>query len=276
MAARIVILLSLLSTLLFAETQIPGQTAAQKLDAFRNVGIDQKLNSQLPLQLRFKDETGQTVSLGQYFTTKPAVLALVYYDCPMLCDMVLNGVVRAISEISLKPGKDFQIVTVSFNPSETWQLAAAKKASYIEKLGRPEAAPGWHFLTGDDDAIRQLADAAGFRYNYNPETKQYAHAAGIMVTTPEGKISRYYYGVSFPPRDIRFGLIEASNDKIGTPVDQVLLYCFHYDPVTGKYGMVIRNVIRVMGSLTVGALGILLFVLMRGERQARGERQHAA
>jgi protein SCO1/2 len=257
---------------LCAETQIPGQTAAHKLDAFRNVGIDQKLNSQLPLQLTFKDETGQTVTLGKYFTTKPAVLALVYYDCPMLCDMVLNGVVRAISEISLKPGKDFQIVTVSFNPSETWQLAASKKANYIEKLGHPEAAQGWHFLTGDDAAIRQLADAAGFRYNYNPETKQFAHAAGIMVATPEGKISRYYYGVSFPPRDIRFGLIEASNDKIGTPVDQVLLYCFHYDPVTGKYGMVIRNVIRVMGSLTVGALGILLFVLMRGER----EKQHAA
>ena len=233
----------------------------------RNVGIDQKLNAQLPLELRFKDESGQSVRLGQYFVNKPVVLALVYYECPMLCDMVLNGLIHGMEKMTLNLGKDFEIVTVSFNPHETWALAEAKKTTYLEKLNRPGAGQSWHFLTGDENAIRQLADSVGFRYAYDPQTNQYAHASGIMVITPEGKVSRYFYGIQYEPRDLRLGLVEASHHKIGSPADELLLFCFHYDPSTGKYGFVIMNVIRTLGSATVVALGALLFVLIRKDRQ---------
>jgi len=233
----------------------------------RGVGIDQNLNAQIPLELTFKDETGQTVRLGQYFRQKPVVLALVYYECPMLCDMVLNGLTHSMEQISLNLGHDFDVVTVSFNPKETWQLAAAKKANYVEKYQRTGAAEGWHFLTGQEDAIKKLAGTAGFHYKYDPVTKQFAHAAGIMVLTPEGRIARYFYGIEYKPRDFRLGLVEASRNKIGTPVDAILLFCYHYDPMTGKYGIVIMNVIRTLGSATVIALGMLLFFLIRRDRQ---------
>jgi protein SCO1/2 len=232
----------------------------------RGVGIDQNLNGQIPLELLFKDETGQTVRLGQYFRQKPVVLALVYYECPMLCDMVLNGLTHSMEQITLNIGRDFDVVSVSFNPRETWQLAAAKKANYVEKYQRKGAAEGWHFLTGKEDAIKKLADAAGFHYKYEPVTKQFAHAAGIMVLTPEGRIARYFYGIEYKPRDFRLGLVEASRNKIGSPVDAILLFCYHYDPMTGKYGPIISNVIRALGSATVIALGTLLFVLIRRER----------
>ena len=232
----------------------------------RGVGIDQNLNGQVPLELLFKDDTGQTVRLGQYFRQKPVVLALVYYECPMLCDMVLNGLTHSMEQITLNIGKDFDVVSVSFNPRETWQLAAAKKANYVEKYQRKGAAEGWHFLTGQEDAIKKLADAAGFHYKYEPVTKQFAHAAGIMVLTPEGRIARYFYGIEYKPRDFRLGLVEASRNKIGSPVDAIMLFCYHYDPMTGKYGPIISNVIRVLGSATVIALGALLFVLIRRER----------
>jgi protein SCO1/2 len=232
----------------------------------RNVGIDQKLNAQLPLELRFKDENGQSVRFGQYFVKKPVVLALVYYECPMLCDMVLTGLVHSMEKMTLNIGGDFDIVTVSFNPHDTWALAAAKKSSYLEKLKRPGAEQNWHFLTGDEAAIQQLAGSVGFRYAYDPKTNQFAHASGIMVITPEGKVSRYFYGIQYEPRDLRLGLVEASNHKIGSPADELLLFCFHYDPTTGKYGFVIMNVIRTLGSATVVALGTLLFVLIRKDR----------
>ncbi len=232
----------------------------------RGVGIDQNLNGQVPLELLFKDETGQTVRLGQYFRQKPVVLTLVYYECPMLCDMVLNGLTHSMEQITLNIGKDFDVVSVSFNPHETWQLAGAKKANYVEKYQRKGAAEGWHFLTGQEDAIKKLADAAGFHYKYDPVTKQFAHAAGIMVLTPEGRIARYFYGIEYKPRDFRLGLVEASRNKIGSPVDAIMLFCYHYDPMTGKYGPIISNVIRVFGSATVIALGMLLFVLIRRER----------
>ena len=232
----------------------------------RNVGIDQKLNAQLPLELTFKDETGQSVRLGEYFVRKPVVLALVYYECPMLCDMVLNGLLHSMEKMTLDIGKDFEVVTVSFNPQESWQLAQNKKTNYLEKFNRPEARQGWHFLTGQEAAIKQLADSVGFRYTYDPRTKQFAHASGVMVITPEGKVSRYFYGIQYEPRDLRLGLVEASNHKIGSPVDELLLFCFHYDPTTGKYGMAIMNTIRALGSATVLALGTLLFVLIRKDR----------
>lgn len=232
----------------------------------RNVGIDQKLNAQIPLELTFKDESGDTVRLGQYFVRRPVVLTLVYYQCPMLCDMVLNGLEHTMQKMTLNIGRDYDVVTVSFNPHETWGLASAKKMTYVERFARPEAAKSWHFLTGEEANIKQLADAVGFRYVYDPNTKQFAHASGIMVITPEGKVSRYFYGIQYEPRDLRLGLVEASNHKIGSPADELLLFCFHYDPATGKYGFVIMNVMRTLGSATVVGLGALLFVLIRRDR----------
>jgi protein SCO1/2 len=234
----------------------------------RGVGIDQNLNGQIPLELTFREESGRSVRLGEYFRQKPVVLALVYYECPMLCDMVLNGLTHSMEQISLNLGQDYDVLAVSFNPHETWQLAASKKANYVEKYQRKGAAEGWHFLTGEEANIKQLADAAGFHYKYDPITKQFAHASGIMVLTPEGKISRYFYGIEYKPKDFRLGLVEASKNKIGNFADQVLLFCFHYDPVNGKYGLVIANVTRVVASASVLALGGLIFILLRKERQA--------
>jgi protein SCO1/2 len=240
--------------------------------AVQGVGIDQNLNAQIPLELNFKDETGQTVRLGQYFRGQPVVLALVYYECPGLCDLVLNGLSHAMEQISLNVGSDYQVVTISFNPKETWQLAGAKKANYIEKYQRTGAQAGWHFLTGREDAIKKLADTVGFRYNYDPVSNQFAHASGIMVLTPEGKIARYFYGIQYKPRDFRLGLVEASANKIGTPADQVLLFCYHYDPTTGKYGMAITEITRVLGTATVLALGAFVFIMLRRERHAAAGR----
>ena len=238
----------------------------------RGVGIDQNLNAQIPLELMFRDETGQAVRLGQYFRNKPVVLALVYYECPMLCDMVLNGLTHTMEQTTLNLGSDFDVVTVSFNAKETWQLAAAKKANYVEKYKRAGAAQGWHFLTGQEDAIKKLADTAGFHYKYDPITKQFAHASGIMVLTPEGKIARYFYGIDYKTRDFRLGLVEASQNKIGDLADQVLLFCYHYDPMTGKYGAIIQNVTKVLGSATVLGLGALVFFLMRRGTDAEPRR----
>jgi protein SCO1/2 len=262
--------LALLPTLLVFSLPAPAQQYG--LPAMvRGVGIDQNLNAQIPLELMFKDETGQAVRLGQYFRQKPVVLALVYYECPMLCDMVLNGLTHTMEQISLNLGPDYDVITVSFNPAETWQLAAAKKANYVEKYKRKGAAEGWHFLTGQADAIKKLADTAGFHYKYDPITKQFAHASAIMVLTPDGKIARYFYGIEYKPRDFRLGLVEASQNKIGDLADQVLLFCYHYDPMTGKYGAVIQNVTKVLGSATVLALGALVFVLIkRGTDSERG------
>jgi protein SCO1/2 len=248
-----------------------GSAAAQQLGLpamIRGVGIEQNLNAQVPLELMFTDEGGHAVRLGQYFRGKPVVLTLVYYECPGLCDLVLNGVTHSMEQISLNLGRDFDVVTVSFNPHDTWQLAASKKVNYIEKYQRPGAAQGWHFLTGKDDAIKSLADTVGFHYKYDPVIKQYAHASGIMLLTPEGRIARYFYGIEYKARDFRLGLVEASRNKIGSPADELLLYCFHYDPMTGKYGLVIQNVIRALGSATVLALGAFIFIMVRRDRQA--------
>jgi protein SCO1 len=232
----------------------------------RDVGIDQKLDGQVPLDLAFRDETGKTVQLAEYFGEKPVVLALVYYECPMLCTQVLNGLLRSFQILQFDVGKQFNVVTVSINPREKPDLARAKQEVYVGLYGRDGAAQGWHFLTGDDDQIRRLAKSVGYRYAYDQETGQYAHASGIMVLTPQGRISKYFYGIQYQPRDLRLGLVEASANKIGSPSDQLLLFCYHYDPATGKYGLVISNVLKVAGLVTVLGLGILLLALFRRER----------
>lgn len=248
-----------------------GSTArAQSVpDVMRDVKFDQKLNAQLPLEARFRDEAGRTVQLGEYFGRRPVVLALVYYECPMLCTFVLNGLVKGMKPLKFEPGREFDVVVVSFNPKESPQLAAEKKTAYLREYGRSRTAPGWHFLTGDEESIRRVTETAGFYYLYDPKTGQYAHASGVIVATPEGRLFRYFYGIEYTPRDLRFALVEASANKIGTPVDQLLLYCFHYDPLKGKYGLLITRVIRLAGSATVLALGTFLFVMFRRERRGQ-------
>ena len=238
--------------------------------ALQDVRIEQKLDQQLPLDLVFRDESGQQVKLGQYFGKKPVVISLVYYDCPMLCTQVLNGMVTSFRVLPFQIGKEFDVVTVSFDPRETNALATAKKKVYVDYLPermRAGANDGWHFLTGDPPSIEKLTDAVGFRYHYDEATKQFAHASAIMVATPQGRLSRYFYGIDYAPRDLRLGLIESSANKIGTPMDQLLLYCYHYDPATGKYGGAVIRVMRVAGVITV--LGILAMVLFLKARNPR-------
>ena len=231
------------------------------------VGITQRLNEQIPPEIVLRDENGRAVRLGDYFGKKPIVLSLVYFDCPALCTEVLNGELQTMKAMSLDLGKDFDAVTVSFEPKDTPALAKAKRDVYAGRYGRPGAADNWHFLTGEQSSIDALTQAAGFHYAYDPASRQYAHATAIMVLTPEGRVARYFYGVEYPARDLRLGLVEASQGKIGTPTDQVLLFCYHYDPATGKYGLVVMNVMRAAGLLTVLVLGIFMFVMFRRDRK---------
>ena len=246
-----------------------GQDNASVLPPqLRGVGIDQRLNNQVPLDLKFRDETGQIVTLGSYFGKKPVILSLVYYTCPMLCTMAENGLLNALRDVKFNIGEQFEVVTVSIDPTETPEMAMGKKAVYVGLYGRPGAKEGWHFLVGDEPSIRALAQAVGFHYNYIPETKQFAHATGIIVLTPQGKVSRYFYGILYPSRDIRLALVEASNEKIGNPVDAVLLYCCEYDPVAGKYNMVVSHVLKIAGVITLLSMGTLIIALSRGGRHA--------
>ena len=231
-----------------------------------NVGIEQRLDSQLPGDLAFRDETGQAVKLGDYFGRKPLIMNLVYYNCTMLCGEALAGLSSAMRLVKFDVGKEFEVVTVSFDPRETPEIAAAKKKDYVKRYGRPGAETGWHFLTGSADSVNALTKAVGFQYQYDPNINQFAHATAIMVLTPQGRISRYFYGVDFPPKDLRMGLVEASQGKIGNPIDAVLLYCYHYDPATGKYGAVIANILRLAAAATILILGGFIFVMLRLER----------
>jgi protein SCO1/2 len=250
---------------LLGDPMNPTQNLGIHPDLLKQVSIDQKLNDSIPLNLAFRDEHGKTVELAQYFGSKPVILTLVYYSCPMLCTQILNALDRSMENIPPTIGKDFNVVTVSIDPTEKPVLAETKQELYTGMYERPGAAKGWHFLTGDEPQIKSLADAVGFHYAYDPDSKQYAHAAAIILLTPEGRISRYFYGVTYPERDLRLGLEEASSGKIGSPVDHALLYCYHYDPHTGKYGLLISRVIQLSGALTVLIGGIALFVLFRGE-----------
>ncbi len=232
----------------------------------KEIGIDQHLNQQLPLELEFRDETGKSVQLKEYFKDRPVVLNLVYFRCPMLCGFVLDGIVKAMKPIRFTPGKDFQILTISIDPKDTPEMAMEKKLRQLKSYGRENAANGWHFLTGSQASVDALAEAVGFRYIYDEKSKQFAHAGGIMVATPAGRLSHYFYGIEYAPRDLQFALIEASKGKIGSLAEQIILLCFHYDPMTGKYGFVIMNLLRIMATLTLAALLGLITVMKFGEK----------
>jgi len=240
---------------------------ARTLPILSKVGITQNLNALVPPDVVFRDETGKSVRIGDFFGHKPIVLSLVYFDCPALCTEVLNGELRTMKAISLDLGKDFDAVTVSFEPKDTPALAKAKRDVYAGQYGRPGAADHWHFLTGEQQSIEALTNAVGFQYAYDSSIRQYAHAAAILVLTPEGRIDRYFYGVIYPARDLRLGLVEASEGKIGTLTDHALLYCYQYDPMTGKYGVVVMNVLRAAGGLTVLILGIFMTMMFLRERK---------
>lgn len=234
--------------------------------ALKEVGIEQKLGEQLPLDAAFKDENGQPVKLGNYFQKgRPVILALVYYECPMLCNEVLNGLTGSLKGMSFDAGKEFDVVAISFDARENEKpdLAKNKKAAYMERYGRPGTENGWHFLTGDQAAIDAVTKAVGFNYNWDEKTKQFAHAGGIMVVTPDGRLSKYFYGIDYAPKDLKFGLMESAESKVGTAADKLLLYCYHYDPASGTYGFAILRVLRVGGILTLLTMGIAGFLFWR-------------
>lgn len=251
---------------------LTAQNESARPNILQNVGLDQNLNAQIDAQLQFIDDNGDPVKLAQYFGQKPLILTLVYYECPMLCTLVLNGVVRALRTLDFSAGEEFEVITVSIDPGETTELAVAKKKEYLDSYGRPDAAAGWHFLTGNQDQIAELAKTVGFRYAYDEKSGEYAHASGIIVLTPEGRVAKYYYGVEYSPRDLRLGLVEASDSKIGSSVDQILLFCYHYDPSTGKYSVAIMSILRLAGVVTVLAVAVFLFTMSRRDR--RGPKAH--
>jgi protein SCO1/2 len=242
---------------------IMSPPASMRPPGLKNVGILQNLNTQIPADLTFLDENGKTVKLGDYFGRKPIILSLVYYQCTMLCGEVLAGLDSALGVLKFDVGKEFDVLTVSFDPKDTPEIAAIKKAEYLKRYKRAGAEQGWHFLTGKQPEIDALTKAAGFQYQYDPKSEQFAHATAIMILTPEGKIAQYYYGVEFAPKDLRLGLIQASSNKIGNVVDEVLLYCYHYDPNTGKYGAMVFRILRLSGAATILIMGVFLGILIR-------------
>jgi protein SCO1/2 len=249
------------------------ETVALPADALpeqlKDVGIDQNLNARVTPDLAFRDESGTPVHLSQYFKGKPVVLALVYDQCPMLCNLVMNGTLRGLRAVSLDAGSDFDVVFVSIDPRETPSQAAARHKEFTGKYKRSGSERGWHFLTGQEHEIRKLAAEVGFRYTFDATNGQYNHASAIMILTPEGRLARYFYGVEYSARDLKFGIMEAASNRIGSPVDKIMLYCFHYDPATGKYGVVIMNVIRLLGAATVVLLAAFVIVQLRRDHSRR-------
>ena len=241
----------------------PGDPTATKPGILSKIAIDQRIGHQVPGDIPFVDETGRQVTLGDYFGKRPVILALVYYECPMLCTQVLNGLVSALGVLNFEAGREFDVVAVSFNPKEGPGLASQKKAAYIERYGRPQAAGGWHFLTGSQESITRLTEAVGFQYEYDPKIGQFAHGAAIEVLTPKGTIAKYFYGIEYSPRDLRLGVIEAADEHLGTIIDDVLLFCYHYDPSTGKYGADILALVRTGAVATVLAFAVFLTVSLR-------------
>ena len=274
--------LVLMSVVVSAQGTAPGMQpdptlpSGQTPYALSKVSFEQRLNEQLPLELPFKDASGRDVKLGDYFGRKPVVLTFVYYECPMLCTEVLNGLESSLRVLNESIGKEFDVVTVSFDPKETPVLAAGKKKAYLERYKRPEAEQGWHFLTGSQASIDALTQAAGFHYSWDEASHQFAHASGIVVVTPAGKVSRYFMGIDYAPRDVKFALIESSNEKIGTLADKLLLYCYHYDPATGNYGFVAMRAVRIGGAVTILALVGFVFVSIRSDFAKATSRQAGA
>ena len=246
-----------------------GVRAIEKPPGLEGVDINQRLGGQVPLDVVLRDEDDRPVTLRDYVKDKPVILTLVYYECPMLCTLVLNGTLRSLRALTFDVGKEFEVVTLSFNPKETGALAKAKKEHYLHEYGRPGSDAGWHFLTGPEESIRAITESVGFSYKYDPVTGQYAHATAIMLLTPRGLVSHYFYGVEYPVRDLRLALVEAGDEKIGDPVDKILLYCFHYDPTTGKYGVVIMNVIRILGCATFVVLASYIGFMFWRDRRRR-------
>ena len=252
-----------------------GPTNDKPPELLNKVGIAQNLNAQLPLSLTFTDDAGEQVQLGSYFGKKPAILALVYYQCPMLCSEELNGLTGALQMVDETPGKDFNVIVVSIDPSEGTDLAAAKKRSYLKRYGHPETAAGWHFMTGTQANIDALTKAVGFGYVKIPgpdgKLTQFAHASAIQIVTPEGKLAQYYMGVEYSPKDLRLGLAEASSNRIGSPVDNILTYCYHYDPKTNKHSLIVARVVQMGGLVTLGTLGSFMFAMFRRDSRAGDE-----
>jgi protein SCO1/2 len=245
-----------------------AQPASAKPPMLKDVGIDQLLNNQVPLDLEFKDENGSTVKLAEYFKDRPVVLSLVYYNCPRLCTQILTGLLGTLKTLPMSPGKEFISLSVSIDPREKPDLAAGKKHEYLERLGRPGAEAGWHFLTGEEPSIEALARSVGFRYVWDPVLNQYAHASGLIIITPGGKVSRYLYGIEYAPRDLRFGVIEASEGKVGSLADQIILYCYQYDPERKTYGLVLMRVLRIFGAITlVSVVALILFLIYMTKRK---------
>ena len=263
------------SPLYSPKTYDPAQSVGTGLpDALQKIGIEQKLGEQLPLETIVTNEDGKKVTLGSLFKSgRPVVLAFVYYECPMLCNEVLNGLTGSLKGISLDAGKDFDVIALSFDARENEKpgLAMNKKAAYIERYGRPDSEKGWHFLTADQSSIDSITKAAGFSYRWDEKSNQFAHAGGVMVVTPEGKMSRYYFGIDFSPRDLKLGMIESANNRIGSAADQMLLYCYHYDPATGRYGLAILSVIRFGAILTLLGMGAMGFVFWRRNKKVIGD-----
>ena len=248
----------------------PRKAATKQIPILKDVGIDQKLNGPIPLDTEFTDERGRTVRLGQYFGDRPVVLALVYYQCPMLCTLVLNGLVGSLDGIAFNAGQEYDVVVVSFDPAETPAMARERKDQFVRRYNRAGGEDHVHFLTGRQADIARLTQAVGFRYVYDESIKQWAHPAAITVVTGDGRVSRYLYGVEFAPRDLKLALVEAADGRIGTLVDQAVLFCYHYDPETGKYGLMIMNIVRLAGVLTVLAIGMSIFLTLRRDaRQAK-------
>ncbi len=237
-----------------------------KPDVLKSITIEQRLNNQIPLDATFRDEAGRTVQLSEYFKDgKPVLLSLAYYECPMLCNEILNGVERTLRALSFMPGREFQVINVSFDPRETPELAARKRETHLKRLQRGGAEQGWHFLTGDKANIDRVTEAVGFGYAWDANSNQFAHASAIMIATPDGKLSHYFYGIEYAPKDVRLALVAASAGKIGSPVDQLLLYCYHYDPTTGKFAPVMA-VVRTAGVLTVFGVVAMILLLVRHSR----------
>jgi protein SCO1/2 len=264
---------SLLSLFTFGALSLraSAQPAGARPPVLQDIGIDQLLNNQVPLDLEFRDESGRAVKLAEYFKDKPVVLSLVYYNCPRLCTEVLNGLLGAMKGLPMTPGNEFVNLTVSFDPRETPDLAAAKRTEYLKRYNRPGSEAGWHFLTGDETSIKALTKSVGFRYVWDPVTKQYGHASGIMILTPQGKVSRYFYGIEYAPRDLRFGVIDASAGRVGSLADQVILYCYMYDPDRGTYGLVVMRLLRIFAIFTLSTLLALFLYLRRKEKQKAGQ-----
>jgi protein SCO1/2 len=259
---------------IFVSSVVVAQNRAVLPPNFNGVGIEQKLDAPVPLDTVFRDETGAEVPLRTYFSGKPVLLAPVYYRCPMLCTQILSGVVAGLRPLSLKPGRDFEIVAISFDPQDTPAEATQKRQRFSHSYSSKAGTNGWHFLVGSQPSIQAIMQAIGFHYRWDPVNKMFIHASGVMVVTPEGRVARYLYGVEYEPKDLKLGLIEASHDRIGSPVDQILLFCYHYDPKTGKYGAVVMNILRLAGIITLLLMAVGLWLFWRSDLRQHRTGQH--